>query len=92
MQEPKEISSNYLNELCIYYLPLELENIYFSSRLYESALEDLSVASKLCTTNNDIKKLINKIHEEINGKSNNSTLKRKDKQQSKNYLIESSPL
>jgi len=69
-----------------------LKHLYLRS--YESALDDLNIASKLCTTNNDIKKLINKIHEEINGKSNNSTLKRKDKEnkQSKNYLIESSPL
>ena len=48
------------------------------SREYHSALDDLEIASKLCPTNSDLKKLKNKINEEIN-MTNSSTLRSKDK-------------
>jgi hypothetical protein len=66
-------------------------------RQYESALDDLAIASKLCSTNADIKKLINKITDEMNGKcSNHSTLKankekEKEKEKSKKNKEEGTP-
>lgn len=64
---------------------------------YKSALDDLYIAYKLCSTNSDIKKLINKISEEMNSESSASSLKRRVKNHkystiSKNQLIESPPL
>lgn len=42
-------------------------------------MEDLNVAVKLSPDNVDVKKLISKINDEINAKSNSSTLRKKDK-------------
>ena len=42
------------------------------NRQYNSALEDLDQAMDLCSTNHDVKKLISKINDEINGLTNNS--------------------
>lgn len=53
-------------------------------RLYEEALKDLEKATNLCPTNPDVKKLINKINDDmmisnhIHCKSNNSTMRSKD--------------
>lgn len=57
-----------------------ISNKLISKRLLESALEDLNVAAKLCPTNGDIRKLMNKVSDEINSRSNCSTLKKKEKQ------------
>ena len=56
-----------------------IANKLISKRLLESALEDLNVAAKLCPTNGDIRKLMNKVSDEINSRSNCSTLKKKEK-------------
>jgi hypothetical protein len=51
--------------------------------LFEQALEDLQVAVKLCPTNPDVKKLMNKVNDDVylrSGTSNNtSSLKARER-------------
>jgi hypothetical protein len=76
--------------------------------LFEQALQDLQVAVKLCPTNPDVKKLMSKVSDDFNSRSNSSTLKTRETReaiglvkiqaskprfmQSQSNLIESPPL
>ncbi len=61
---------------------------------YKSALDDLYIAYKLCSTNSDIKKLIGKINEELNYESSFSGLQRSEKNslESSNNFTQSPPV